>query len=212
MSRADGDIRPYAPTPAYEQAVNITPLRITPADVFAAAKRIYLTGNRLDMHHLASRLGIARATLYRWAGDRDRLLADVIWSTVDDVLREARSKLVDGASGVERIVTVLNSLLETIANSTALRALLERDGQAGLKLITSPEGGVHGRVVEAISALIQDEAAGTGYRPPATPDTLAESWITVAEHFLYSNFVSEFRPELGKAKEATRLLFREDPE
>ena len=45
------------------------PARI-PAGIFAAAADTFVAGQRLDMRSLARRLGVARATLYRRAGNR----------------------------------------------------------------------------------------------------------------------------------------------
>ena len=39
-----------------------------PAGIFAAAVDVFVSGQRLDMRSLARRLGVARATLYRRAG------------------------------------------------------------------------------------------------------------------------------------------------
>ena len=49
------------------------PARI-PAGIFAAAVDTFVAGQRLDMRSLARRLGVARATLYRRAGNREQLL------------------------------------------------------------------------------------------------------------------------------------------
>ena len=54
------------------------PARI-PAPVFAAAADAHASGQRLDMKSLAQQLGVSRATLYRQAGNREQLLAQVIW-------------------------------------------------------------------------------------------------------------------------------------
>ena len=48
------------------------------ADVVRAARRAFLAGERLDIRALANRLGIARATIYRWYGGRERILGRVL--------------------------------------------------------------------------------------------------------------------------------------
>src|SRR2546423_14851391 len=47
-----------------------------PREIFDAAVDTYLACRRLDMRGLAGELGISRATLYRHAGGRDRLLGE----------------------------------------------------------------------------------------------------------------------------------------
>src|SRR5436190_19232693 len=49
-----------------------------PREIFDAAVATYLDCRRLDMRALAGELGISRATLYRHAGGRDRLLGEVL--------------------------------------------------------------------------------------------------------------------------------------
>ena len=55
-----------------------TPATI-PGPIFAAAVDTFVAGQRLDMRSLARRVGVARATLYRRAGNREQLLDQVLW-------------------------------------------------------------------------------------------------------------------------------------
>jgi AcrR family transcriptional regulator len=55
-----------------------TPVTI-PGPIFAAAVHTFVAGQRLDMRSLARRIGVARATLYRRAGNREQLLDHVLW-------------------------------------------------------------------------------------------------------------------------------------
>ena len=50
-----------------------------PESIFRAALDTVLARRRLDMRALALETGMARATLYRKVGDRDRLLGEVLW-------------------------------------------------------------------------------------------------------------------------------------
>ena len=47
---------------------------------------MFRAGGRIDMVALAGELGVARATLYRWTGDRDRLLADLCMSELEAII------------------------------------------------------------------------------------------------------------------------------
>jgi AcrR family transcriptional regulator len=49
-----------------------------PAEIFAAAVDTFAAGQRLDMRSLARRVGVARATLYRRAGNREQLLDEML--------------------------------------------------------------------------------------------------------------------------------------
>src|SRR5665647_2760874 len=54
-----------------------------------AATRVYLAREALDMSALASTLGVGRATLYRWVGNRDDLLGAVLGEATERTYREA---------------------------------------------------------------------------------------------------------------------------
>src|SRR5258708_4502287 len=92
------------PTRAFADAMagaDAVQQRPTPPAVFERAREVVRSGARLDMGALAADVGISRPTLYRWTGDRERLLADVSWAEVELLLRyfDARTK----AKGVEHI-------------------------------------------------------------------------------------------------------------
>ena len=53
---------------------------VGPLDALREGRRRFLAGQRVDMSELATALGISRATLYRWVGDREQLLGEILWS------------------------------------------------------------------------------------------------------------------------------------
>ena len=74
-----------------------------PAGIFAAAVDTFVAGQRLDMRSLARRLGVARATLYRRAGNREQLLDELLWW-------RARRLLVDQVQATAVIEGLLTGL------------------------------------------------------------------------------------------------------
>src|SRR5579863_9005147 len=50
----------------------------SPDDVLAVVTELYLQGQRVDITVVAARLGLGRATIYRWFGSREALLGEVI--------------------------------------------------------------------------------------------------------------------------------------
>src|SRR4051812_11213996 len=144
--------------------------RPTPAAAFARARELFRAGERIDMGALANDVGVARATLYRWTGDRERLLADVAWAEVDALLRYFERR--DQAGSIEYMQAVANGFLGALADSEALRAFLANEGDTALRIMTAHDGGVRPRLVAAIGELIEAEAAA-GYVPPDDPHILA---------------------------------------
>src|SRR5437763_4102934 len=99
------------------------PARI-PAGIFAAAVDTFVTGQRLDMRSLARRLGVARATLYRRAGNREQLLDELLWWRARR-LRVDQGQATAGLTGTGRLVAVIGGVLRAIARDRPPRAFLQ---------------------------------------------------------------------------------------
>ncbi|HEU5265580.1 MAG TPA: hypothetical protein VFU35_02725, partial [Jatrophihabitans sp.] len=72
---------------------------------FKIARRWFLDGRRLEMQELAAELGVNRATLFRWVGSRDELLAEVIWSVCQPTLATAAAQA--KGRGAKRIASFM---------------------------------------------------------------------------------------------------------
>src|SRR4029453_10213562 len=95
-----------------------------PHDVVEAATGCYLRGEPLDMSALAAQLGIGRATLYRWVGNREELLARVIAETSERTFRAA-VKDADG-EGVAFITDALGRFMQAGASAAPRGTLTPR--------------------------------------------------------------------------------------
>jgi AcrR family transcriptional regulator len=188
-----------------EQADAVEP-RPTPAAVFGHAREIIRRGDRLDMAGLAAHVGISRPTLYRWAGDRERLLGDVSWSEVELLLRyyDTQTK----AKGAEHIERLAGNFLTGLANNKALQAFLTNEGDRGLRLMTAPNGGIRPRLVAAVRDIIERERT-YGYNPPADPQLLADGIVALGERWLYHRGDPAMNPDPATARQVIALLLRE---
>ena len=76
-----------------------------PLAAFRIAREWFLAGRRIEMRELAAELGVNRATLFRWVGNRDDLLAEILWSLAERTLATA----IDDAPGHggQRIATAI---------------------------------------------------------------------------------------------------------
>src|ERR1700709_2558801 len=79
---------------------------------FSVARRWFLDGRRVDVGELATELEISRATVFRWVGNRDQLLGEILWSMTEDVFN-ARSRAARG-TGAERIADVVGEFVRTV--------------------------------------------------------------------------------------------------
>jgi len=184
-----------------------TAQRATPAAAFARARATVRAGERLDMAQLATELGIARATLYRWTGDRNRLLGDVLWTEVEAVLTHVRATA--PGRGVKRLERAAGMFLDVVAGNPLLASFLTLEGDSGLRLLTAPAGAVRPRIIAAVTGLIDEERDAGRYRPPASPSLLADGIVSLGERFLYHAGDRELNPDPETAKRVIGLLLRE---
>lgn len=201
-------VDPLTPTPAYEKARGPAPTlvetRATPAAAFAAARRTWLAGERLDMQALANELGVARTTLYRWTGGRERLLTDVIWSLAEDLITDIWEASAD-REGVDRLLHLCREFVIPTVRFPALQAFLRNETHAALRLLTT-RGGYQTRLVKALEHLVREEGERGTFTPRADPAILAYAIVRVIEGFTYNDGIAAIDPQIDEAMEIVRLL------
>jgi AcrR family transcriptional regulator len=199
------------PTPAVREALAPgAPPRPTPGAAFVLARSWVRAGRRLDMAALAAELGVSRNTLYRWTGDRDRLLADVVWADLSAMIAHSLAATT-AAPGRARLQDAGNRFLDLIVEESALRALLANEGASGLRMLTAPGGPIRPRLVTLIAQAIEAEVASGAYRAPAPPQVLADGVLSLGERFLHHGGDPELNPDPAGAKTIISLLLREPP-
>ncbi|WP_024805994.1 QsdR family transcriptional regulator [Nocardia sp. BMG51109] len=205
MASVTGD----PPTPAYLHATGEQrpAARATPAEAFAAARRRFLHGERLDMVDLAAELGVSRTTLYRWTGDRDRLLADVVWLELRGLVEKATTAA--PGAGLPRLQQGINWFLDAAAKAPPLQALLANEGDRAVRLLTAPNGPVRPRLVQLLADTIDHEVTHGGYHPPAPPATLADGIVALGERYLHNGGDPTLNPDPATAHTVIALLLRE---
>jgi AcrR family transcriptional regulator len=199
------------PTLAYAQAMegaeHVKP-RPTPAGAFQRAREFIRTGKRIDMVALAAELSVSRATLYRWTGDRERLLADAVWAeahaTADHMLERHRAQ-----TGLARIQAVCVDFLTYFGNNEGVNAFLRHERDAGLELLTWVNGGFRPRLTAWIRDLVQDEIDAGHYSAPEDPQLLADGIVTIGERFLHHGGDPDVSPDPTSAGRMIALLLRE---
>ena len=100
--------------------------RTTPLDVFRVARDWWLSGRRLNLVALADEVGVSRATLFRWVGNKELLLGEILWSmyaqTFDYAVKEAEG------TGIDYIVDVYRRIAEVAVNFEPLKRFLRHEG------------------------------------------------------------------------------------
>ena len=132
--------------------------KATPLELFALAKRLWLSGERVDVGALAARLKISRATAFRWVGSRDLLLGEILWSMCDTLF--VQSARAAAGQGAVRVAAICEAVVRNIVQFRPLRLFVRQDPEYALRLLTSKLGPVQRRSIERVRELLDAEAAG----------------------------------------------------
>lgn len=181
--------------------------RVRPEDARAAARDVYLSGQRLDMLELSRKLGVGRTTLYRWCGHRERLLGDVIWTVTEERIHAFEAATV-GMKGKERLREGVRLFMESAANDPALHAFLRNETHAALRLMTAPGAGdtQHDRLIAELARLIREENQREDMHLRAEPEVVAMTIVRVMEAFIYNDTIARVEPRLDEAMRVLDFL------
>jgi AcrR family transcriptional regulator len=179
------------------------PATASPDDVLALVTELYLDGQRVDITLVAARLGLGRATIYRWFGSREALLGEVIARQLELLVARKRAEVERrGAAG---LLEVLDRVNQTLTRSRAVRRLLEQERHGAMRMLTTSAGVVEPRAVACVQALIEEEMA-SGYEPPADPATLAYALVHLRHAFLWNDATSGVRGDYERLREVQAAL------
>jgi AcrR family transcriptional regulator len=172
--------------------------------VLRVVREQYLDGQRVDLTVVARRLGLGRATIYRWFGSRDALLGEVVASELEQLIAEHRRRV--RRKGANGLLGVFDEVNRSLSHSRALRRLLEQERDGALRLLTSSAGPVQPRAVASVQALIDAEVSARRYEPPADPAALAYAIVRLAEAFLYNDAAFGIRGDWERLHEVEAAL------
>jgi AcrR family transcriptional regulator len=180
---------------------------MVPAEIFAAALDTFVSGQRLDMRSLASRIGVARATLYRRAGNREQLLDQLLWWRARGLLAD-HVRASTHLAGTARLSAVIAGVLRAIAADRPLRVFLEADPETAMRILTGTGSTVHQGMVGALENLIDLERGRATFDASLDTSTLAYAIVRVSEGFLYADVIADRTPDIGRAITVIEALLR----
>jgi AcrR family transcriptional regulator len=181
--------------------------RATPLDAFKIARqRWWHEGERLNLCAIADELGVSRATLTRWVGNKELLLGEILWSLYSKTVAKIRVEAQAAGRGADSLMRIYRDMNREIIESKRMRQFLSEDPQLALKVLTS-NSPLHQRVINYWKTLLDEEIAA-GYLAPPQMDTesLAYFIIRIGEGCVYSDLICGRKPELEPADKAVRLL------
>jgi AcrR family transcriptional regulator len=173
-------------------------------DVLALVRDQYLEGQRVDITVVAARLGLGRATIYRWFGSREALLGEVVAHQLELLVARKRAEV--RQRGPEGLLEVLDRVNRVLTRSRAVHRLLEQERAGAMRMLTSSAGVVEPRAVACVKALIEEEMCSSGYEPPADPATLAYALVRLRHAFLWNDATSGVRGDYERLREVQGAL------
>jgi len=178
---------------------------VTQADAFREAVAAFIAGPRLDMGRLALKLGIGKATLYRWTGSREQLLAEVLTYLSQRTFDRARSET-EHLEGKERIVSVMRIYLTELLKSAPLRRFIQSETPLAFRLLTTRGGLPQGDIVARLAEMLTQERDLHGMVLRTDAETLAFAIVRISEGFIYVDPVADIEPDIDAAIEIASLL------
>jgi AcrR family transcriptional regulator len=172
--------------------------------VLALARREFVAGRRIDLRAIATELGLARATLYRWFGSRDGLVGEMIAQDAEEYFRRVRARV--KGRGAAALLRTFDQINRGLARSFALRRFLEQEREAALRTLTSSGGVVEPRAVSVITDMIENEVRRGAYEPPVEAPTLAYAIVGLANAFLYNDAVAGIRGDVDRLRDVEAAL------
>ncbi len=170
--------------------------------VIRAAARVFLSTGTLEMRAFARKLGIGRATLYRWRGNREALLSDVLlWLGLRN-LRRSEADVVT-PQGPRRLLDVHAIHISRMSNSPGLRTFVRTEPEVASRLLLDANGKVHVGMTRALADLIHQQELASGWKAPLGAERLAQIIARVDETFMYADLIANDEPNT----EPPQLLF-----
>ncbi|NMM85503.1 TetR family transcriptional regulator [Rhodococcus sp. SRB_17] len=167
------------------------------------ATSMYLAEQPLDMSLLAERLGIGRATLYRWVGNRDTLLSIVLAEATERTYRKAMSQAVD--QGADYILDVFGRVMHAVESSTELRVLIKREPMLFVKLALLP-GSIESISTSIAAEILQTQIDAGHITIVLSPQVLAGALVRICDVHLFAPLLGRERAEIETALDLIALL------
>jgi len=128
--------------------------RPVPGDAVDVARERVDAGERIDVLAVARRLGVSRATMHRWFGTRDQLVAAVLDRLSEDLVAAAIQAT--RGTGDERVYDFTRHLAAAAGALAPLRATAEREPGLVVQLMLAAGGPVRPRVLDAVRGMLAE--------------------------------------------------------
>lgn len=172
-------------------------------DLLRLARRRFLKGERLDMRAMGAELGVSRATVYRWAGNHDQLLGEVLSGLAQKTFTLAECGV--RQRGRARVLEVFRRYLTLLATSKALQTALLRDPQQFLR-VTGRSGPVSRTTMALCEESLRRETERGALETSTDVAALASAMVRIGEATLYADILAGVEPDIDRSIEIVGLI------
>lgn len=159
-----------------------------PADLLELAHAKWLAGERLDLGKLSEELSVGRASVFRWAGTRERLYGEVVWREVSAAYETARNAAV-GLKGATLMASAARHLMRSLLESKPLQFFIQQDPAFAMRVLFSSESPVEQRLVAAVEQSLVVQHAEGHIAPAMDLHDLAFVLVRISESLMYRDVI-----------------------
>jgi AcrR family transcriptional regulator len=165
------------------------------------AVEMFVGGERVDMQVLAARLGVGRTTLYRWVGDREQLIAEVLAILTRQAWEEIAGDL--RGEGLEAGLDGIRRFMELTSDYPPLRRFAETEPGPALRILMAVDGVVAQALREGSGKVMQASLAGG---PRREDPQLAEVLVQLGTAMQWAPIVAGEEPAIDRAIDLMRTV------
>ncbi len=170
------------------------------------AREMFLEQMTVDMQELARRLSVSRATLYRVATGRERVLGDVIWSLSVVSLRSA-ARRAERPMDLKKVLDIGHSFREIALGSEPMKRFVAEEPSTAAAVLHT-RSAVRDQLVVEWKNLLTEAMKATDSALTIDPEHAAEIIVNLGASTLYNDLVTGERSDPDLVAVVLRSLFR----
>jgi hypothetical protein len=174
---------------------------------FELARETFVAGRRIDMGGLAATLGVDRTSVFRWVGNRDTLLSEVLWSLAVPTLVQAE-RAAEAERGAARVAALMTHFASDLIEAGYFREFLRREPARALRLLTTKDSPIQQRYVATTAWLVHEHLGERPFGGSIEVADLAYLLVRVSESFTYADLITGEEPSSERTRVALEHLLR----
>lgn len=158
-------------------------------------------GERVDMQTLATALGVGRTTLYRWVGDREQLIAELLADLTEELFATIAANAT--GTGIDQAFETIRRFMAVTAGFEPLRDFAQREPALALRILVSPQSVVQDKIRAGVMAVLDVNLPAS--QPPIPADVI-DVLVQVGAGLQWTPIVIGDTPDIERALHLGRTV------